>query len=185
MFADDYVLYQWATLTNQADASEVFSVGCKRTIGDDDTFVVDYFAQDAQSSTALYPAETNAEVWGLTWDAQAPDYKEDDEDHAWVGTNEHHELVGASDSDANKIYGCYVAMELPKIGRDPNDFGKVYDVVVGARLYESDSATTYTEIPSSSSSFEYPEPASYAVAEGAYALFASTMAALAVLFMAF
>lgn len=78
-------------------------------------------------------------------------------------------------------------MELPKIGRNPNDFNKVYDVHIGARLYENDSATEFTTIPMSSSSFEYPEPPAYEVAqtEGAFALFASTMAALAVLFMAF
>lgn len=189
MFGSDYVLYQWATMVNQNDAEEVYTVACKRTIGDDETFSVEYFTQDSTSSEALFPADTNADVYGLTWSTQAPDYKEEDDDHSWIATSDHHTLVGDSDTEANKIYACYVALELPKIGRNPADFDKTYDVTLGARLYESDSATEYTTIPSATSSFDYPLPSDFEsdaqVEEGAYALFASTIAALAVLVMAF
>jgi len=74
MFTDDFVLYQWATLTNADDATEVFTIACKRTIGDDETFTVEYFTQDDTSTEVLYP--DNAEVTGMTWDTQAEDYKE-------------------------------------------------------------------------------------------------------------
>lgn len=188
LVGSDYILYQWATMTNQDDPTEVYTVACKRTIGDDETFSVEVFTQDDTSSTVLFPAETNAEVYGKAWTDQAPDYKEEDDDHSWVATNDHHTLVGDSETDGNKIYACYLALELPKIGRNPADFDKTYDMTLGARLYENDSATTFTTIPSSTSSFEYPQPADFEVeeqVEGAYALFASTMAALAVLFMAF
>jgi len=184
MIGDDYILYQWATLIDQ-ETAETFSIGCKRTMGDDLTFAVDVYTQDSTSQEALYP--DNAEVVDKTWDAQAPDYKEEEEDHVWQATSAYTTLVGDSETTNNKIYACYLAKELPKIGRNPADFDKTYTVHLGARLYESDSATTFTEIPMVSSSFEYPEPPSYAVAatEGAFALFASTMAAIAVLFMAF
>jgi hypothetical protein len=150
---------------------------------------VDIYTQDSTEQTALYPDDAD-NVVGLTWDAQAPLLKEEDEDHDWQATSDYTSLVGDSETDGNKIYACYLAKELPKIGRNPGDFDKTYDVHVGARLYESDSATTFTTIPMATSSFEYPEPPAYAVAatsveEGAFALFASTMAALAVLFMAF
>jgi hypothetical protein len=186
LVGDDYVVYQWATVVNQADAEETFTVACKRTVGDETNNVVDVYTQDSTTQTALYPDDEN-NVVGLVWTGQAPDLKEEDSDHVWQATSDYTTLVGDSETDGNKIYGCYLAMELPKIGRNPNDFNKVYDVHIGARLYENDSATEFTTIPMSSSSFEYPEPPAYEVAqtEGAFALFASTMAALAVLFMAF
>ena len=189
LVGSDYILYQWATMINQEDAEDTFTIACARTIGDDETMSVDIYTQDSTEQTALYPDDAD-NVVGLTWDAQAPLLKEEDEDHDWQATSDYTSLVGDSETDGNKIYACYLAKELPKIGRNPGDFDKTYDVHVGARLYESDSATTFTTIPMASSSFEYPEPPAYAVAatsveEGAFALFASTMAALAVLFMAF
>ena len=188
LVGSDYVLYQWATMINQDDAEDTFTIACERTIGDDTTFAAFIYTQDSTSQTALYPDDAD-NVVGFTYDAQAPDYLEEDEDHVWQATSDYTSLVGESDTDGNKIYACYLAKELPKIGRNPGDFDKTYTVHVGARLYESATATTFTTIPMASSSFEYPEPPAYAVAatttEGAFALFASTMAALAVLFMAF
>jgi len=186
LVGSDYILYQWATMINQDDAEDTFTIACQRTIGDDETFAVRIYSQDSTSQTALYPDDAD-NVVDKMWDGQAPDYVEEDEDHVWQATSAYTTLVGDSETDGNKIYACYLAKELPKIGRNPADFDKTYTVHVGARLYESDSATTFTTIPMASSSFEYPEPPAYAVAttEGAFALFASTMAALAVLFMAF
>jgi len=187
LIGSDYILYQWATMINQADAEDVTTIACKRTIGDDTTFEAKIFTQDSASQTALYPDDAD-NVVDLAWAAQGPDYVEEDEDHVWQATSEYTSVVGDSATSGNKIYGCYLAKELPKIGRNPADFDKTFDVHVGARLYESDSATSFTTIPMASSSFEYPAPASYAVAvveTGAAALFASTMAALAVMFLAF
>lgn len=187
MVGDDYILYQWATMINQDDDEDTFTIACVRTVGDDTTMSARVYTQDSSSQTALYPDDSD-NVVGLAWDSQAPIYLEEDQDHDWTATSDYTSLVGDSATDTNKIYGCYLAKELRKIGRSSSDFGQTYTVHVGARLYEDDSATTFTTIPMASSSFEYPEPPAYVVAtttEGAFALFASTMAALAVLFMAF
>jgi len=80
-------------------------------------------------------------------------------------------------------------MEIPKIGRNPADFNKTYDISMGARIYADDDATTFDTIPTATGTIIYTEPDSYVVAEekvaGAFALFASSMATIAVLIMAF
>lgn len=193
LLSDDQVLYQWATLIDQAaDSPDApFTIACKRTFGDDATAVMDYFAQDSTELEALYPE--SALVTGVVWTAQAPDLRYEDSDVLWVGTAsdgtgaaEHAPAVSASSIDGNKKYTCSLAKELAKIGRNPADFEKTYAVKMGARIYADDSATTFTTIPMSETTYFLDQPPSYAVAaEGAYALFVSSIAALAVLFMAF
>lgn len=79
-FAEGEVFYQWVTLVNQADSSDAFTIGCKMAKGSTD-FVVDYFTMDGDNED-LFP--TSALVTpDITWDSQAPDLKEDDEDHDW------------------------------------------------------------------------------------------------------
>lgn len=79
-FAEGEVFYQWVTLVNQADSSDAFTIGCKMAKGSTD-MVVDYFTMDGNNED-LFP--TSALVTpDITWDNQAPDLKEDDEDHEW------------------------------------------------------------------------------------------------------
>lgn len=159
---DNYVIYMWATLTNQDDAEEVFTIACKRTVGDDTTFQADYYTQGSTTNEVLFP--DNAEVTpDKTWSAQAVDYKEEDDDHKWTATSDHSTLVGDSATAENKIYGCYVAMEMSKIGRNPADFDKTYDVSFGARIYSDDAATTFDTIPTQTTSFFFPLPEEYYV----------------------
>lgn len=79
---------------------------------------------------------------------------------------------------------------MPTIGRNPSDFDITYDVTMGGRIYEDDDATTFITIPSATSTVSKPLPAAYVVeaaeeVTGAFALFTSSIAAIAVLFMAF
>jgi len=160
-------------------------------LGDDGTAVMDFFAQDSTELEALYP--DSALVTGAVWSAQAPDLRYEDSDVAWVGTAadgtgaaEHAPAVSASATEGNKKYTCSLAKELSKIGRNPADFEKTFAVKMGARIYDDDSATTFTTIPMSETSYFLDQPPSYATAaEGAYALFVSSLAALAILLMAF
>merc|ERR1711920_888422 len=99
----------------QDDAEDTFTIACVRTIGDDTTFSAFIYTQDSTSQTALYPDDAD-NVVGFTYDAQAPDYLEEDEDHVWQATSDYTSLVGESDTDGNKIYACYLAKELPRSG---------------------------------------------------------------------
>jgi RPA family protein len=80
---------------------------------------------------------------------------------------------------------------MPTIGRNPADFDITYDVTMGGRIYEDDAATTFITIPSATSTVSKPLPDAYVVeaaeeeVTGAFALFTSSIAAIAVLFMAF
>jgi hypothetical protein len=157
LFADEEVLYQWATLVDQSDVDPLdpFTIACKRTIGDSETYVIDYFSQTTDESTALYP-DSDLVTPSITWDAQAPDLREEDEDHVWVASSEHADLASASTIDGNTKFSCYLAKELPKIGRNPADFDKTFAVYVGARIYETETATEFITIPMAESTFEYP-----------------------------
>jgi len=77
MIGDDYILYQWATMINQDDAEDTFTIACVRTIGDDETMSARIYTQDSSSQTALYPDDSD-NVVGLAWDSQAPLYLEED-----------------------------------------------------------------------------------------------------------
>ena len=97
-------------------------------------------------------------------------------------------IVGDSATSGNKIYACYIAEELSKIGRNPADFNRTFNVYLGARIYETATATDFITIPTAESSFDQGEPPAYDTGSsetGAFALFASGLAAIAVLFMAF
>jgi len=133
-------------MVNQADAEDTITIACKRTIGDDETFHVDVYTQDSTSQTALYPDDAT-NVVGFTWNAQASDYKEEEGDYLWQATSSYSTLEGESETTDNKIYACYVAKELSKIGRNPSDFDKTYDLTLGARIYENDEATDFITIP--------------------------------------
>lgn len=193
LLADDKIIYQWATFVDQAASQNTFTVGCKRTVGDDTESVMDYFEQSASEVDALKPE--SALVVDQIWSAQAPDLRFEDTDTDWIGTDsagvgaaEHTPEVSASATSGNKKYACKLAMEMPKIGRNPADFEKTYDITMGARLYDADDSTTFTTIPESTTTYFLDQPPSYKVAvveTGSYALFASSIAAIAVLFMAF
>jgi hypothetical protein len=79
-FAEGEVFYQWVTLVNQADSSDAFTIGCKMAKGSED-MVVDYFTMDGDNDALA--AASALVTPDITWDSQAPDLKEDDEDHEW------------------------------------------------------------------------------------------------------
>jgi len=197
LFSEGEVFYQWVTLVNQDDSSDAFTIGCKMTKvaeGATDTQVINYFTMDGDNA-ALGP--TSDLVVDLVWTAQAPDLLEEDADHVWVASSEHSPSVAASETDENTVFSCFLAEELPKIGRNPADFGMTYDITIGARIYETEDATTFITIPSVTSTVTKEEPPTYVVEaeeeeedeepedDSSYTLFASSMAFIACLFMAF
>ena len=62
-------------MINDNNADDTFTIACKRTIGDDETFTVAYFTQDSTTQEALYP--DSSYVTDLTWDTQAADFEEE------------------------------------------------------------------------------------------------------------
>ncbi len=102
--------------------------------------------------------------------------------------------ASASTIAGNTKYACYFYQELPKIGRNPADFGKDVAIQAGARIYEGASATTYIEIPTTSATITKPALKSYADAKsenptaaptGAYQSIASFVALVAFMFSMF
>lgn len=53
----------------------------------------------------------------------------------------------ASKTAGNTNQACYFYEELPKIGRNPDDFGKSLILSIGARIYKDDAATTFDATP--------------------------------------
>lgn len=73
--------------------------------------------------------------------------------------------ASASTISGNTKYACYFYKELPKIGRNPANFGIDVAIQAGARIYEGASATTYIEIPTTSATITKPALKSYADAK--------------------
>merc|ERR1740139_1872562 len=93
--------------------------------GATDTQVINYFTMDGDNA-ALGPTS----------------------DLVGAASSEHSPSVDASETDENTVFSCFLAEELPKIGRNPADFGMTYDITIGARIYETEDATTFVTIPS-------------------------------------
>lgn len=180
LLSDGETLYQWVTLVDQTaeNPDDPFTIGCRTTKGTDDTYNIDVYTHTEATAENMY--NDSNEVVGQTWATQDADEIEDASDIDWVsGTDHITTLAPESETFGNTNFACYFAKELPKIGRNPADFNKDYSVIIGARLYESDSATTFDAIPASEDSFTLPEPESYlteAVATGASSLLTSALA---------
>lgn len=69
--------------------------------------------------------------------------------------------------------------EEPKIGRDDTLFDRDVDIIVGARIYASDSDTDFTDLIEASDTLYIDEIGNYT---GAAGLFVSTMATVMFLF---
>ena len=165
LFTAGEVIYQWITFVDSTGAEETFTVGCYTTIGTDGVYGVDVYLQGEGEDEALFPESSL--VTDVTYDAQAPDLKEDEVDLEWVAGEDYiGEFAPASTVEGNTNHVCYFAQELAKIGRNPADFDKDFNVSIGARIYETASATTFTTVPTqteivrldSPPEYEYPEP---------------------------
>lgn len=124
----------------------------------------------------LFPNST--EVIGQTWTTQAADYQEESGDILWEAGSTYAQDAPVSTKYNSTNRACYFAKRLQKLGRNPNDFNKNFTVDIGARIYDNATATTFTEITTSTETLAQGEPASYAVAvTGAISSFAYSMAA--------
>lgn len=187
---DGEILYQWVTMVDQSATytEDPFTVGCAITKGTDDTYTVQIFTHTSDPDTTTYlQADSDPSVVGQKLAEQDSDEIEVLSDTAWTSGTTHHGSNTAPDSteSLNTNFACYFAKEYAKIGRNPNDFDKDFQVTVGARLYGDDDATTFDTIPSPDAfTVTLTEPDSYATptATGAFSLFASSLAAVAMLF---
>jgi len=78
-------------------------------------------------------------------------------------------------------------MELPKIGRNPSDFGHVYDITLGARVYNDPAAAEFSDLGSASETLDQGAPAEFVVQvveepESAISMISSFAACIMVLF---
>lgn len=180
-------LYQYITMTDSANAS--YTVGCAIKIGTDGE-TISYFKHPASKPDELLDA--SAEVTGKTHLAQAADLKEEQDDIKWKSGTTHVPTANqapASTTAGNTNRACYFYEELPKIGRNPKDFDKALTIKFGARIYASDTATTFDSVPATSESIKKGALPSYVSAATSAAVAPSgamdLVMALASFFMVF
>lgn len=181
------VLYQWVTFTETGTSPGTpWTLGCMVTVGTANTYTVKEYTEQV-TGLELFPNATDT-VIGLAWDAQAPDFVVDSVDMKFVGDSVQ---VGytptTSATTGNSVYPCYAHREFQKIGRNPYDFDKTYNIEFGARVYSDAAATSFTEMPTHSSTLYLAAPPSYsdfsATPDGAFSLM-STFATLALIALA-
>lgn len=80
-------------------------------------------------------------------------------------------------------------MELSKIGRNPSEFGHVYDITLGARVYNDPASADFSDLGSADETLDQGAPAEFVVAteeeeepESAVSMISSFAAAIMVLF---
>jgi hypothetical protein len=178
------ILYQWATLTDTtaSNPEAPFTIGCAitKTAEDtvDGTYTIQVFTQTASTSESLYPASSDVTP-DKTWLTQGnDDEKETVSDTAWVAGNGNPSTEApTSDTATNTNYACHFYKEYAKIGRNPSDFSKDFEVVFGARIYVDDDATTFDTIPTSETTINLPAPEDYnSASDGAFRLLSATLA---------
>lgn len=188
LMSDGEILYQWVTMIDQsADYTEdPFTIGCAITKGVADTYTVQVFTHTTSPDTTTYlQSDADPSVVGQKWAEQNADEINVLSDTAWTAGTAHHGSNVAPDSteSLNTNFACYFAREYAKIGRNPNDFNKDFEVTIGSRLYANDDATTFDSVPSPAAfTVTLTEPDSYNTqTTGAFSLFASSLAAVAML----
>jgi len=162
------VLYQFVTLTNPTTNAS-FTIGCYNTVGVANTDAIAYFKHDSGQADQL--TSTSGLVTGKSYGTQAADLKEEPDDIKWKAGTTHVPAASqapASATAGNTNYPCYFYEEMPKIGRNPNDFGITYNVKYGARIYKDSAVTTFDSVPESTTTISKPALATY-VAQAAVA----------------
>lgn len=143
------IIYQFVTITDTPKSTS-FTLGCATTVGTDGE-TLHYYKHNPASDASLLLSDNASHVVGKAWDAQGPTLKELPIDIDWSAGSTHvpsdKGAPTTSTTTGNKIYACNFYEELKKIGRNPNDFGKTLDIKLGARIYESTTATTFLKIP--------------------------------------
>ena len=186
--ANGEIMYQYVTLVDQTGAEAPYTIGCRTTYGTETDYAVDVYTQTTDTVPELFSNSTNSVV-GLVYNAQGPRYIEDASDVTWTaGTARVGATAPASGTAGNTAHACYFYKELPKIGRNPNDFDKDFTIYVGARLYTTTTATTFTAVPEAESTIRLASPPSYYVAPaGAFSMLYSAALAtiMAILMMSF
>lgn len=83
--------------------------------------------------------------------------------HDWVAGTDYSPVAPATELAGNTVHACYFAKELPKIGRNPDNFNKYFKVHMGARIYTSNVDTDFISVPEDNDFFFYfGSPPSYA-----------------------
>jgi len=188
LMANGEVIYQYVTLEDTTGKEAPYTVGCKTTYGTGTDYAVDVYTQTSDKISELFSNSTDSVV-GKAYNAQGPRYIEDASDVKWTaGTARVGTTAAASTIAGNTNHACYFYKELPKIGRNPNDFEKDFKIHVGARLYANTSATTFTAIPESESTIRLSTPPGYVVAPAAPAgafsmLYSAALATIMALLM--
>ena len=155
------VIYQWITFEDQSTGSSKeapFTVGCKVAVGTANTYHIDYFQQTTSTVQALW--SDNAMVTpNIAWTAQASALKlTGTKVPGWVAGDTYvGQKVGTAPSGSTN-YPCYFSKGFSKIGRNPNQFNKTYNVNFGSRIYASDSATTFKDVGKQSDSVTLGAP---------------------------
>jgi len=190
ILSDGEIFYQYATMIDQSSeyTEDPYTIGCAITKGTADTYTIQAFTHTTDPDTTgnlAYDADPS--VVGQTWENQDSTEAELLSDTDWSAGTTHvgDNLAPESTDSLNSNFACYFAREYAKIGRNPNDFNKDFQVTIGARIYADSSATTFDYIPSPAAfTVTLTEPDSFYTARqtGAFSLFASTMAAVAMLF---
>lgn len=158
---DGEVFYQYATITHPT-TGVTETAACSMTIGTANSYAVDVYIHPTDTSyippvddkfalnsklrtfgTNDYNTD-NPLVFGKKYTEQATELKQSVEDTVWTAGTAHAPVTAPESTIAgNKAYTCYMYKELPKIGRNPNEFGITYNFNYGFRIYADKDATTY------------------------------------------
>lgn len=157
---DTSIIYQYVTFVDVSGEDDPWTIGCWITGADSDSNI-DYFIQESDEIELLY--EGSEQVEDLTYDQVASQYRLEDSDHAWVAGGEHAPTAPESTVSGNTARVCYFMEELPKLGRNPNDFNHEYEVHIGARVYDSADENIARELGVLVENIDQGEPAEYVV----------------------
>lgn len=157
---DTSIIYQYVTFVDVSGEDDPWTIGCWITGADADSNI-DYFIQESDEIELLY--EGSEQVEDLTYDQVASQYRLEESDHAWVAGGEHAPTAPESTVSGNTARVCYFMEELPKLGRNPNDFNHEYEVHIGARVYDSADENIARELGVLVENIDQGEPAEYVV----------------------
>lgn len=188
--SDNEIFYQYATFVDQSATypEDPFTIGCAITKGIADTYNIQVFTHTLDPDTTGNLASTaDPSVVGQTWEGQNTSEMEILSETTWSAGAEHagsNTAPESADAPLNTNFVCYFAREYAKLGRNPNDFNKDFQVTIGARIYADSTVTTFDAIPSPAAfTVTLSEPAEFQTkTAGAFSLFATGMAAIAMIF---
>jgi hypothetical protein len=139
------ILYQYVTLTDTSVSPNTYvTLGCSIQMDTPNSYTLQHYTL----TNADQLDSASSEVIGKAYNGQAEELLDEAGDIKWkAGTTHVPTTAPVSTTAGNTNHACYFYEELPKIGRNPDDFGKSMTAKLGARIYPNPTATTFDSTP--------------------------------------